>query len=57
MVNIEYFAAKLAREREARSAPPTPDRAPAKQSPRQCSARPDSQADPGASPDEMPPAT
>jgi hypothetical protein len=56
MVNIEYLAAKIEREREAHSASPMPDRA-TKQPSRQCCARPDSQADSGVSPDEMPPAT
>ena len=53
MINIEYFAAKLKREREARSSTPAPDCA-TRQPQRQCSARPDQQA--GSSSEELPPA-
>ena len=56
MVNIEYFANKMKREREARIAPPSPDRT-IKPPSRQCSAHPGLQANPGASLGEMPPAT
>jgi hypothetical protein len=55
MVNIEYFANKMKREREARSAPlaPGPSATPPS---RQCSPHADSQADAGTSSEELLPA-